>query len=101
MEGALVFVVQKCKRYSDGGSDTDLVIQAHQQLASNIFIRFRSDSLRFLHSSAIIESPNLCQTRLVPKFTHLTRIMRKKVQLLVLSSTGRSRHCCITLACRG
>src|SRR5260370_36721428 len=44
------------------GSGTCLVIQAHQHVASNIFISSRDDSLRLLQSSAIIESPHLCQT---------------------------------------
>src|SRR4051812_37160002 len=44
------------------GSLPLLVIRTHQQIVWEIFIRFRSDSLRLLHSSAMIESPNLCPT---------------------------------------
>src|SRR5207302_3830268 len=41
------------------GSGSHLVIQAHQQIALEIFIRFRSDFLKPLHHSAIFESPNV------------------------------------------
>jgi hypothetical protein len=36
-------------------------------IALNIFTRFRSDSLSFLQSSAIMESPHLCQARSSPQ----------------------------------
>src|SRR6266566_2349418 len=46
------------------GSGSQLVIQAHQQITLEIFIRFRSDSLKPLHHSAVSESPIVSQIRL-------------------------------------
>ena len=50
------------------GSGTSLVIQAHQQSILKTFTRSRSGFLISTHSSAIPESPKLCQNPEVSRF---------------------------------
>jgi len=53
-----------------------LVIQAHQQIVLEIFIRFRSDFLKTPPSPAISESPNVSQIHSVGDFCTIQRVMR-------------------------
>jgi hypothetical protein len=54
-----------------GRSGSNLVIQAYQQIPSNIFIRSRSDIPIFLRSSAQPESPNMNQNDFVGGISHI------------------------------
>jgi hypothetical protein len=52
-----------CKRYSDRGSSSHLVIQTHQEGMQNTFIRSSSDFLMHVYNSAIPGSPNVRKTQ--------------------------------------
>src|SRR2546422_10089120 len=49
--------------------NTILVIKAHQHSSLETSIRSNSDFWKYIHSSAIVDSPKVCKNGLIPKFT--------------------------------